>query len=319
MSDENSQPAGGEATPSVEDRLGSFDFDATPAPAQAADNQEPGDDTEPTETAEAEQSEPTQPDEDNRKVRLRDGREIEISELKKAYRPEWERETREFEERQRQFQGATQQFAQQAQVLTQREQLISQALESAIVVAQNRMPKPPDRSLLETDPFAYQQQEVAHRDAMAELQQLGEKQRQLQVVTQQRQHQAFQQHIRKQHEQLVTAMPELKDPAKAAKFWEKAKSYGASVGFTAQEMAQVQDARVLMVLRDAAEMRDFRERQIKLKEKEKAAAPMPPPTTSPARRVSSAERERTAARDQLNRLRKTGSAKDGEAFLSQFD
>jgi predicted flap endonuclease-1-like 5' DNA nuclease len=83
-------------------------------------------------------------------------------------------------------------------------------------------------------------------------------------------------------------------------------------------MAQVQDARVLMVLKDAAEMRDFRERQAKLKEKEKAAAPMPPPTSSPERRPSTAERERTTRRDQLSRLSKTGSAREGEKFLSEW-
>jgi hypothetical protein len=118
---------------------------------------------------------------------------------------------------------------------------------------------------------------------------------------------------------LVTAMPDLKDPAKAAKFWEQAKSYGATVGFTPQEMAQVSDARVLMVLKDAAAWRSFQERQAKLKEKEKAAAPMPPPASAPERRPGPAERERTAVRGQLDRLRKTGSAKDAEAFLSKFD
>jgi len=325
MTDDNSQPAGGEAvsTPqSVEDRLGSFDFDATPAAPQreAADNQEPGDEIDPAEAAAAaEVTEPEQPDEDNRKVRLRDGTEIEIAELKKAYRPDWEKSTREFEERQRQFNEATQQFGQRAQSLTQHEQRLAQHLDAAITVLQNRLPKEPDRALLETDPFAFQQQTVAYNDAVKELNELGMKRQQLAQVNQQRQYQALQQYVQKQREVLLSTMPEMKDPAKAAKIWQEVSSYGASVGFTPQEMQQLNDARYMRVLRDAQSWRAFQERAAKIKAKEKEAKPMPPPTTAPTRRESTAERERSTVRDQLARLRKTGSAKDGEAFLSQFD
>lgn len=324
MTDENSQPAGGEAvsTPSIEDRLGSFDFDATPAAPQreAAENTEPGDEIDPAEAAAAaEVTEPEQPDEDNRKVRLRDGTEIEIAELKKAYRPDWEKSTREFEERRRQFEEATQQFGQRAQALTQHEQRLAQHLDAAITVLQNRLPKEPDRALLETDPFAFQQQKIAYDDAIKELNELGAKRQQLQQVDQQRQYQAFQAHVKKQRELLLSTMPEMKDQAKAAKIWQEVSSYGASVGFTPQEMQQLNDARYMRVLRDAQNWRSFQERAARIKAKEKEAKPMPPPTTTPARRESSAERERSTVRDQLARLSKTGSAKDGEAFLSQFD
>jgi hypothetical protein len=319
--DQNSQPAGGEATPTIEDRLGSFDFDGQPPRRETpAENKEPGDEIDPTDLAAADEvGEPEKPDEDNRKVRLRDGREIEIAELKKAYRPEWEKETKEFEERRKQFEAQAQQVGQRFQSLTQQEQLLSQSLESAMIVLQNRLPKPPDRGLLETDPFAYQSQKVAYDDAMGEIHQLAQKHQQIKHVASQRAYQQFEQHKAKQHEMLVAAMPEIKDPVKAAKFWEEAKSYGASVGFTPQELGQIADWRVLRVLKDANAWRQFQERRAKLQEKEKAAAPMPPPTTQPARRVSSAEREAGVVRQQLGQLRKTGSVKDAEAFLSKFD
>jgi hypothetical protein len=152
-----------------------------------------------------------------------------------------------------------------------------------------------------------------------ELNELGTKRQQLAQVNQQRQYQALQQYVQKQREVLLSTMPEMKDPAKAAKIWQEVSSYGASVGFTPQEMQQLNDARYMRVLRDAQSWRAFQERAAKIKAKEKEAKPMPPPTTAPARRESSAERERGTVRDQLARLRKTGSAKDGEAFLSQFD
>lgn len=320
MTDDTSQPAGGEAT-NIDDRLASFDFDAQPAApaAKPADNSEAGDALEPHEAAAAAELGAEQPDEDDPEINLRDNTKVRLSALKKAWRPDWEREVQEYTEKRRKLDADTQQFQQHAQTLTQREQHYAQALDTAITILQNRLPKAPDAALLETDPFAYQQQDVAHRKAMQELHELAGRQQQLNAVAQQRSQQQLQQHVAKQHEILLTAMPELKDPEKRAKAWKEWTSYGASVGFSPQEMAQVQDARVLMVLKDAAWAKSFRERAAKIKEKEREAKPMPPPTTSPARRESASERERGAVRDQLSRLRKTGSVKDGEAFLSNFD
>lgn len=252
-------------------------------------------------------------------VRLRDGKEVEIAELKKAYRPEWEKETREFEERRRKFDDEYKQASQRFQSLTQQEQQLSQNLEAAVLILQNRLPKAPDKALFEQDPFEYQRQKLAYDEAQAEIADLTQKHQQLQQVGTQRSQEALQEHAKKQNERLVTALPELKDPAKAVKFWEKVQAVGAAYGFTPQQMSQINDAGILLLANDAIKWREFQAQRAKLKEKEKDAKPMTPEVQAPARRVSTAEREAAKSREQLSKLRKTGRPADAEAFLSKFD
>jgi hypothetical protein len=331
MSEDENLPAGGtetiapETTQSIEDKLGSFDFnhDRQP-PAGEPAKAEPKDELDPTDLAAADEvegkgSEPEADDKDNQKVRLRDGTEVEIATLKKAYRPEWEKETREFEDRRRKFEDESKNITQFSQSLTQREQQLSQNLEAAVLILQNRLPKAPDEKLFEQDPFEYQRQDMAFRKAQGEINELVQKHTQLQQIGQQRSQEAFQEHAKKQNERLITALPELKDQAKAVKFWEKVQAAGAAYGFTPQQMSQINDAGILLLANDAIKWREFTAQRAKLKEKEKEAKPMDPPAQAPARRVSTAEREAAKSREQLNRLRKTGRPADAEAFLSKFD
>jgi hypothetical protein len=335
MPDDETLPAGGTdtATPvstqAIEDKLGSFDFDHSdrrpPAGDAPATPKEPKqDELDPTDLAAADEvdgdgSKPEADEVETTKVRLRDGKEVAIAELKKAYRPEWEKETREFEDRRRKFEDESTQYQQRFQALTQQEQQLSRNLEAAVLILQNRLPKPPEKALFEQDPFEYQRQKMIYDDAQKEIADLAQKHNQLQQVGQQRSQEAFQEHAKKQNERLTAALPELKDPAKAVKFWEKVQSLGAAYGFTPQQMSQISDAGILLLANDAIKWREFTAQRAKLKEKEKDAKPMVPEAQAPARRVSTAEREAAKSREQLNRLRKTGRPADAEAFLSKFD
>lgn len=329
--DDQNQPAGGNDTAmpvnqaSLEDKLASFDFDhsdrspaaAEPVRQEATDTGLDSDDLAAADEVDA-GSEPEADDKDT-KVRLRDGKEVSVSELKKAYRPEWEKETREFEDRRRKFEDESKQYTQRFQALTQQEQQLAQNLDAAVLILQNRLPKAPDKALFDQDPFEYQRQKLAYDDAQAELNDLVGKQKQLQQVGQQRQQEAFQEHARKQNERLLAALPELKDQAKAVKFWEKVQARGAAYGFTPQQMSQVSDAGILLMMNDAIKWHEFTEKRATLKQKEAAAKPMNPEVQAPVRRVSTAEREAAKSRELLGRLRKTGRASDAEAFLSKFD
>ena len=320
MTDETSQPAGGDATTeNIEDRLASFDFDPRPAAPQRAETQEAGDEPELTEAAAAEDVAPEQPDEDDPEINLRDNSKVRLSELKKAWNPDYKRHQEELAQQRREIEQRQAQFQNQVGALSQQEQRLAKSLDDAILILQNRLPKPPDRTLLETDPFAFQQQQVAYADAVTELNGLAQKKQSMMYEAHQRFEHQKQAYVQKQKEELTSRMPDLKDPVKMTKFWERVKSYGVSKGLTQQSMLGIVDAVHWDILNDAASWREHVQRQAKIKEKAKEAAPMPPPTTAPARRQSSAERERAGMRDQLTRLRRTGSAKDGEAFLSQFD
>lgn len=70
-----------------------------------------------------------------------------------------------------------------------------------------------------------------------------------------------------------------------------------------------------MMARDAGRYRAMQAERAKVTAKVKDV----PPVQAPQRRVTTAERQGRDMRDRLETLRKTGSARDAEAFLSNFD
>lgn len=313
---EEQTPAGEAAI--TDEKLGNFDFGpagATKLPRETEEAAPPA--------AEAEaQPEPSQPEEDDgesRMTRLRDGTEISIRDLKRSYRPNWETEQRDFDELRRQFNQAAQGASQKWSTLNQQEQWLNTALNNVIAVAQAKLPQPPPPELQRTDLLAYLEQKAAYDTAVGELQELGAKQQQLHAHAAQRQQAYVQQHIQRQQQSLMAVRPELRDPVKAQKFWGEVNQYGVSMGYRPEEIQRIDDHRILLVVSDAMNWRKHVEAQARLKDKERAAQPMAPPVQEPSRRMSSAEREARGAREQLSKLRKSGSAADAEAFLSRFE
>lgn len=317
MDNDETQLAGGEVnvvpdnTQAIEDKLGSFEFDdkpkATPAGEAKAADTEPGD-----ELVDLIETTEPKPEDDDPEVTLRDNTKIKISELKKAYRPTWETEVKEFEARQREIEQKTQFF-------TQQEQLVMQAANAAAAIAERYIPKPPPLELAEQDPFAYQEQKAKYDARVSELQSLQHAMAQANQQASEKQKQALQQYYIKQQQALHAAKPELKDPVKATKFWEEVKQLGARVGYTPEEMAQIPDYRILLIAEKAFKYDALVAQKARLAEKAKNAKPMEAPVQAPGPRTTPAGVERQAARDQLAKLRKTGSARDAEAFLSRFD
>lgn len=319
MDTDETQLAGGEVnvapddTQAIEDKLGSFDFEdkpqAAPAGEARATETEPGDDSDLTDLIEAPEQ---KPEDDDPEVTLRDNTRIKISELKKAYRPTWETEVKEFEERRKTIES-------QAQYLTQQEQMVMQAVNAAATIAQRYVPKPPPLELAKQDPFAYAEQKAEYDARTSELTALQQAMAQSAQQAEEKRKQELQRYYEQQNRAFLAARPEMKDPVKATKFWESVKQYGASIGFQPEQMAQIPDYRILLMAEDAMKYRNLVAQKAKLAEKAKNAKPMEAPVQAPGPRTTPAGAERQAARDQLARLRKTGSARDAEAFLSRFD
>jgi hypothetical protein len=319
MEHDETAPAGAEVnvtpddTQAIEDKLGSFDFDdkpqAPPAGEARQTTDEPGEDSDLVDLVEATEQ---KPEDDDPEVNLRDNTKVRLSELKRAYRPSWKTEVEQFEARQREIE-------QKSQFFTQQEQLVMQAANAAAAIAERYIPKPPDPALAKQDPFAYAEQKADYDARLGELQMLQQQMAQASKQAAEKQQQALQQYYTKQQQALHAARPELKDPVKATKFWENVKQLGASVGYTPQEMAQIPDYRILLIAEKAFKYDALVAQRAKAAEKKVTPAKMEAPVQAPGPRATPASSERQAARDQLSRLRKTGSVRDAEAFLSRFD
>jgi hypothetical protein len=302
-----------ESVQSVEDKLASFDFDAQPAPAGETEKPQEAGDDEVLETLAGETSaQETATEDDDPEEILRDGTKVRRSELKRAYRPDWEKQVQEFSQRQEAFQRATAGF-------TAQQQQAAQMLQNAVAIVQSRMPKAPDRALLDSDPFEYQKQKANYEDGLVELQRVKQAQAYQWQQARQQQQQQQQVHLRREYEAALRVLPDFKDPVKFAKFTEEAKEYAVTRGYKPADLNGVHDHRLLAVIHDAVEGRRLKATVAKIKEKMKAAKPPPVEVQAPQKRRTPSQVESENLRSQMDRLRKNpSSTKIQEDVLGRF-
>jgi hypothetical protein len=318
MTEETSAAPQGEpeSIQSVEDKLASFDFDAPAAPAGGTEKPQEAGDDEALETLAGETGAEVPATDDDPEEILRDGTKVKRSELKRAYRPDWEKQTQEFAQRQEAFQRATAGF-------TQDQQRAAQMLQNAVAIVQSKMPKPPDEKLLDSDPFEYQKQDFLFRKAQGELQQL--KAAQVQQFQQVRAQQQHQQRIKLFHEAEAVrrVFPDFKDPVKFAKFNEEAREYATTRGYKPSDLDGVTDHRLLGVIHDAVEGRRLKAELAKNKERlaklKAEAVKTPVEVQAPQKRRTPSQVESESLRAQVDRLRRNpSSTKVQEEFFSRF-
>lgn len=194
-------------------------------------------------------------------------------------------------------------------------QRLAQQLDSAISLARNFDPvlaaglqmKPEDWSkLAHEDPAAFVQKKADFDTRMSNLQgAVAERNRMLAED-----HQGV---VRRETEALMTAMPELKDPAKAKTFSADLDSYLRERGFTSQEVAGMVDHRMAVVTRDAMLYRAGE--SARKAAAAKAVKPNVPKVVKPgAGDTSNPATARTAAL--LNRARNSTSSYDQAAAIA---
>lgn len=273
---------------------------------QSAQQAEPSGEQQPQ--TEPEQPEPSQEVlHGNARTRLRDGTEVTLAELKKAYgeRQDFHRQRNEFDTQKRAFDDREAKIKQQ-------ESFLQQAVAQATAVVQARMPKAPDVSLRETDPFTYYQKMDDYNREVAELQRLHWVQeaqtRQAEIDKQQRQ----QQFLQAEQAALVDRIPELKTSEGMQAFRSDANKHGSHYGFSAEELGGITDHRMLVVLKDAIAWRKLQEQKPAALDKAKDAAPV----QQPGPRRSGTERTAQQREEGMARLRKTGRLEDALAVLN---
>jgi hypothetical protein len=294
--------------------------EATDAPPSNTEEEQPAEGDEPTEqpASEAEPEADPEPEETyvhgNAKTRLRDGTVVSVSDLKKLAD-----EAREFRAKQPELTARQQEIAAQQAQVAQQLQVFEQVIPHALRVAQANIPPEPDPALRETDPIEHYQQSQRRAAAVQEYQRLAQAEQATRQAAQVQHQQQVQQqqraYIEAQRAELLDWKPELADPAKAGAFYKDVVVAAAkAVGFTEQDVSNVQDARLIKMAEKAWKYDQLQAQKPKVAAKAANAVPVKAPGPRPN---ADASRD-TKVQELDQRLSKTGSLDDAVALLNSL-
>lgn len=219
-----------------------------------------------------------------------DGRDYPIDEIKRGFlrQEDYTKKTQEVAETRKQV------VAYQER-LQQSEGELAQVLDLATEITRSTLPQPPDRSMIDTDPQGYLRAQAHYTAEVQKLeklvqarQSLGQQQthqqRQAQEAAQAEQTQAaqvaLQNEIRLMHEKI----PELRTPEGRNTFFADAQKQASAYGLAPQDIASIQDHRLLLVLKDAMAFRKLQSAKPAAVEKARTAPPIRPATRPPGTR-----------------------------------
>jgi hypothetical protein len=205
-------------------------------------------------------------------------------------------------EARKQIEQANSALAQQQQQLVQ---LYQQAQQGGL-----QAPTPPSRELFESDPIGYMEEKLKYDEAKAGYDQNLYHMQQVQQQTVQQQQQAHQSYLQEQAEILRQHIPEIADPEKGEKLKGDLMQVGMDYGFTAEEMAQVSDARYVRALNDARKYRALVSKRKQAQQKGDKARPV---VRAGAKKTS--DGQAVTRKKAQSRLQKTGSINDALGLI----
>jgi hypothetical protein len=250
----------------------------------------------------------------NAETRLRDGRKIKVAELKKAYD-----EAEQIRKAAPEIQKYAESVRAEAQRVAQQRQYFEQ-LVANFQMPQNAIPQPPSMDLLEADPIAYMQQKEMY-EAAARVQQFQAQQQQ--VLQQQAREKAkadLHTHMKRESEKLLQAAPELKDPKKAQEFQKEFLETAKVYGFTSEDASNVYDHRLLLMVRELAQLRKQVSSAPQAIEQARARANSARPNeASPKGRVPASARKAEQVDALWKRAKSTGSLEDALRLENALD
>ena len=221
---------------------------AAPAETSAEDADAADDVTDGEQLEESEDSEEEKPDQ-TFTVKV-DGTEVTVTldELQKGYSrtQDYTRKTQQIAEIRRQVESEAEAIRAER---SQYAQLLG-ALESQ--VQQDAQPNIDWDRLYQEDPIEWVRQKEVMRENQAKSQAIQFEQQRLAEISQQEQAQQMQSFLAQQRDELLKVLPDWKDPNKAKKEKELLIDFGQKAGFSADELKNIFDHRVVNVLRKAA-------------------------------------------------------------------
>lgn len=189
-----------------------------------------------------------------------------------------------------------------------------QQLEQLVQQQQAQQPVEPDwDQLYEQDPLEWMKQKEEFRSRKERNLELQQQHFQMQQQQQQEQQQQMQQHLAQQHQTLVDAIPEWKDPKVMQQEKAQIRDYAMTIGYTEQEISQVYDARAVQALRHGMIASGL---QGKGKVKLKPAAPAIRAVTPGS--APEQPRKQTSVHKAKIRLAKSGKMSDATEVFKQL-
>ena len=170
-------------------------------------------------------------------------------------------------------------------------------------------PKEPSRELFDSDPIGYMEAKMEYDEQVKAYQQkVGQVQEQMQQQSQAEQY-AKNAYIQQEVGKLVEVMPELADPKKAEAWQARINKAGENFGFSKEELAAVDNHRVMLVLDAAAKYMELQSGKEIVRQKSKKARK---PVKAGAKKIST---KSDVARKQRDKLRQSGSIEDAMSLI----
>ena len=174
-------------------------------------------------------------------------------------------------------------------------------------------PQPPSEELFETDPLAYMKAKDDYRDALA---QRSQAQAEYQRVEGERMRDANlqrQEYLQRESEKLTNLIPEWRDETVATKEKQAIREYGVSLGYSAEEMDSIGDARAIALMRKSLLFDSMTQKgKTKLQRGPEGVATLRPGgQQQPQRRISQYRRAKM-------QLAKTGKPDDATKAISEI-
>ena len=290
-----------------------------PEPEEDEGDDEGDEESDDDEDVTPDDDEDSEPEAKKRKPSLDDDETVEVEYEGKTHRVP--KELKDAVLRQADYTRKTTELAQERQVLhhtyAQAQQSVQQlttAQQTLMQYAQAFVGEEPPLELAQHDPAEYLRQRTMHEHRQRVIQQIaqqGETARQEQMRLAQLQ-EAENRQVNERH--MLQHAPELKDPAKREALAKSAAKYLEPFGFSLNDVAAINDARTVLLLRRVVELETQAQRRSKVEgEVSKKLANVPPKSIKPG--ASNANSDRAAQEAKRRFMKSARSLKDVEAYL----
>ena len=230
--------------------------------------------------------------EDTAVVKLSDGTEMPVAELKNGYL------------RQSDFTRKTQELANERKTVSADAERMQRITTAFVDKLTSLVPNPPPTELIYSDPQkAYQMQQI-HERAMAQVKELidlGDAPKEISAAMQGDQ---VKKHRAAEFQNLVSMFPQVADPAKRVEFITEARSAAMELGWTAEQLDSVDDSKMIGLAHWAAKGMAAEKAKAMAKAKVAAAPPATP------RKPGQGARQANGNAEAMRRLTRSGSIHD---------
>jgi len=265
---------------------------------------------------------------DDAKVRLDDGAETTVAELRKGSlrladytrkQMALAEEKKATEALKSEWGGKEQQVKSIAAQLQQERELITK-------VAQHYVPKPPDPDLVNPnsdkyDPLAYQTLQVAYNSQMQDLSRLMSIDKASKEKQQKEEEAKATERRANEWKALTEKVPAFRDPKTGQPteayqgFWKDAVKAGAQYGLSPQDLQGITDHRYYLLLNDVVTLHRAKARKAEARQKGEGK----PPVMPGSKRQNAGDQKQRDHRSAMERLKKTGSIRDAAAALKALE